>query len=180
VIHNLKHISINVSEEIKHILPDTLENDLQENEEICPVCHGIGVEVWNNSYGIKGDTSEAAKKSMFPYKHQSLLPCPNCYNGVIRLCKYCGKQIPMGFIDRCDCDQYKAQKEEEKRIKYQETIAKATEVDFDDIEPDTWFYDEQTDDYYSDIEYFVRIMRIPQMTRKCLKICRKSYGYVTM
>jgi len=31
----LKHISLNVSEEIKHILPDTLEKDLQENEEIC-------------------------------------------------------------------------------------------------------------------------------------------------
>jgi len=33
VIYKLKHISLNVSEEIKHILPDTLEKDLKDNEE---------------------------------------------------------------------------------------------------------------------------------------------------
>ena len=65
----MKHISINISEEIKNILPDTLEKDLQDNEEICPVCHGLGVVIDNNPYGIQGDTSEAAKKSMFPYNH---------------------------------------------------------------------------------------------------------------
>ena len=40
---HIKHISLNVSEEIRHILPDTLEKDLQDNEAICPVCHGLGV-----------------------------------------------------------------------------------------------------------------------------------------
>ncbi len=151
----MKHISINVSEKIKNILPNTLKKDLQEHEEICPQCNGLGVVISNNPYGIKGDTSEAAKKSMFPYKHQSLIPCPNCYNGVIRLCKYCGKQIPKGYIDLCDCDQYKAKVEEERRIKYQEMISKATEVELKDIDSDTWLYDEQTDDYFSNVDYFV-------------------------
>lgn len=53
----MKHISINVAEEIKNILPDSLEKDLQDNEEICPVCHGLGVVIDKNVYGIKGDTS---------------------------------------------------------------------------------------------------------------------------
>lgn len=153
MIH-IKHISINVSEEIKHILPDTLEKDLQDNEEICPVCHGLGVVIDNNPYGVKGDISEAARKSHFPYNHQAIKFCPNCFNGVITLCEYCGKPLPKCRL-KCDCEQQKEKDEEERRIKYQETIARATEMDLKDIGSDTWLYDEQTDDYYSDIDYFV-------------------------
>lgn len=53
----MKHISLDVSEEIKNILPETLEKDLQDNEEICSVCNGLGVVLDNNVYGIKGDSS---------------------------------------------------------------------------------------------------------------------------
>lgn len=151
----MRHVSINVSDEIKNILPDTLEKDLQDNEEICPVCHGLGVVVDNNPYGIKGDTSETAKKSMFPYNHQAIKFCPNCFNGVIHLCQYCGKQIRKGSIDYCDCEQYKAKEKEKERIKYQETIAKAKQIVIENLPENTWLYDEQTDDYFSDIDYFV-------------------------
>lgn len=150
----MKHISINVSEEIINILPDMLEKDLQDNENICPVCNGLGVVLDNNVYGIKGDTSEAAKKSMFPYNHQAIKFCPNCFNGVIRLCEYCGKPLPRS-TSRCSCEQYKAKEEGENRIKYQEKISRAEEVDIKDIDSEMWFYDEQTDDYFSDIDYFV-------------------------
>lgn len=143
-----------MSEEIKNILPDTLEKDLMDNEEICPVCHGLGVVIDNNPYGIKDDISEAAKKSHFPYNHQAIKLCSNCFNGVITLCEYCGKPLPRGRL-KCDCEQQKAKDEEERRIKYQETITKATEVDLQDIGTDTWLYDEQTDDYYADIDCFV-------------------------
>lgn len=151
----MKHISINVSEEIKNILPDTLEKDLQDNEGICPVCHGLGIVKSNNVYGIEGDTSEAAKKSMFPYNHQAVKFCPNCYNGVIRLCQHCGKQIQKGYINKCDCEQYKAKEEEENRTKYQEKISNAEEIDFKDVASDMWFYDEYMDKYFSDIDSFV-------------------------
>lgn len=154
----MKHISINVLEEIKNILPDTLKKDLENNEEICPVCHGLGIVVSNNVYGIKGDTSEAAKKSMFPYNHQAIKFCPNCYNGVIKLCEYCGKTLPRG-TSKCDCEQYKVKAEEESGIKYQEKISKAEEVDIKNIDSEMWFYDEQTDDYFSDIESFVDAYR---------------------
>lgn len=150
----MKHISIRVSEEIKNILPETLEKDLQDYEEICPVCGGLGVVVDNNMYGIKCDISEAAKKSMFPYNYQSIKFCPNCYNGVIKLCKYCGKPLPRS-TSRCDCEQYKAKEKEEKRIKYQEKISKAEEVNIEDIDPDMWLYDEKTNDFFSDFDSFV-------------------------
>ena len=32
-----------MTDEIKKILPVTLEKDLQDDEIICPVCHGIGI-----------------------------------------------------------------------------------------------------------------------------------------
>lgn len=155
----MKHISINVSEEIKNILPDTLEKDLQEHEAICPVCHGLGVVIDNNIYGIRGDTSEASKKSMFPYNHQAIKFCPNCFNGVIRLCRYCGKQIRKGSIGYCDCTQYKTKEEEENRIKYQEKIAKANEIVLKNVSTGMWLYDEQMDDYFSDINSFVDAYR---------------------
>lgn len=154
----LKHVSINVLKEIKNILPDTLEKDLQENEEICPVCNGLGCVIDNNVYGIKGDTSETAKKSMFPYNHQAIKFCPNCYNGVISLCQYCGKQIPRGRL-KCDCEKQKIEDEKELEIKYQEKISKAEEIDIKDIDSDMWLYDEYTDDFYSDIESFVDAYR---------------------
>ena len=115
------------------------------------MCHGLGVVIDNNIYGIKGDTSEAAKKSIFPYNHQAIKFCPNCYNGVIRLYQYCGKPLPR-TISRCDCEQYKAKEEEEKRIKYQEKISKAEELDIKDTDSEMWFYDEQTCEYFSDID----------------------------
>lgn len=118
------------------------------------MCNGLGVVLDNNIYGIKGDKSEATKKSMFPYNHQAIKFYPNCYNGVIRLCEYCGQPLSR-CTSRCDCEQYKAKEEQEKRIKYQEKISKAEEVDIKDIDSEMWFYDEQTDDYFSDIDSFV-------------------------
>ena len=120
---------------------------MQDNEEICPVCNGLGVVIANNPYGIQGDTSETAKKSIFPYNHQAIKFCPNCFNGVIQLFEYCGKQLPKGRL-KCDCEQQKEIDNEERKIKYQETIAKAKEIAVEDLSGDTWLYDEQTDDYF--------------------------------
>lgn len=109
----MKHIQINISKEIKNILPKTLEKDLQDDEKICPVCYGLGVVVRNNIYSIKDDTSEASKKSMFPYNKQSIIFCNNCYNGVVKVCKCCGKHIKKD-CSSCDCED-SIKEQEEKR-----------------------------------------------------------------
>jgi len=149
-MRNLKHISLNVSEEIKHILPDTLEKDLKENEEICPVCCGLGIVKRDYSYGIEDDNSSKINW----YNNEYFVWCPNCYFGVIRKCEYCGKILSKGGL-KCDCEKQREIDEEEKRIKYQEMISKAKEVDLEDVSSDTWFYDEQTDDYFSGVDGFV-------------------------
>ncbi len=146
----MKHISLNVSQEIKHILPDTLEKDLKDNEEICPVCHGLGIVKKDYQYGIEEEKSSKVNW----YDNEHFVWCPNCYFGVIKKCKYCGKILPKGRL-KCDCEKQREIDEKERRIKYQETISRATEIDLKDIGSDTWLYDERTDDYFSDIDYFV-------------------------
>ncbi len=147
----MKHISLNISEKIKHILPDTLEKDLQENEEICPVCYGLGIIKKDYSFGIEKD-KKPSKVNW--YDNEYFVWCPNCYFGVIKKCEYCGKILPKGRL-KCDCEKQREIDEKERRIKYKEMISKATEVDMKDIGSDTWLYDEQTDDYFSDVDCFV-------------------------
>ena len=139
----MKHISI----DLNTILSGTLEKDLIDNEAICPICQGIGVVKENNRYGLIEDTSEVAKKERFPYKHQSLVPCPNCYNGVIKLCEFCGKPFNR-HMNKCDCSQYREKEEKEKKIKYQDTINKAKEIDWSSA---TYFvYDEESNRFFND------------------------------
>ena len=148
---NIKHISLNVTDEIKKILPVTLEKDLQDDEIICPVCHGFGILKQDYRFGVKEDDTEKAFKLNW-YDNEYLTLCPNCYFGRIKTCKYCGKPLQKQ-TNRCSCDGYRKQEAEEKRIRYQETINKAKEVDVDSVT--TYLYDEQTDHYFSEIEDFV-------------------------
>ena len=150
MIH-IKHISLNVAEEIKKILPVTLEKDLQDNEIICPVCHGLGIVKQDYGFGVKEDDVQKNFKLNW-YDNEYLTLCPNCYFGRIKTCEYCGKPLIKG-TSRCSCEGYKEHEEEEKRIKYQETIKKAKEVGIKSVS--TYLYDEQTDHYFAEIEDFV-------------------------
>ena len=55
--------------------------------------------------------------------------------------------------NRCDCNEYKEQESEEKRIKYQDTIEKAKEIELKDTS--YYVYDEQSDKYFTDEDEFV-------------------------
>ena len=147
----MKHISLNVADEIKKILPVTLEKDLQDNEAICPVCHGLGLIKKDFPFGVKEDDTEKAFKLNW-YDNEYLTLCPNCYFGRIKICKYCGKPLPKQ-TNRCSCDGYKEQEAEEKRIKYQETIEKAKEIELKDASE--YIYDEESEQYFSDEFSFV-------------------------
>lgn len=145
---SVKHISIDLSK----MFSGTLEKDLDENKVICPVCKGLGVVKRNNVFGIDGDTSEEAKKKLFPYNNQSLSPCPNCYNGVVRLCKFCGKQIERGYIGKCDCEEYKKHVAAKKELKYQETINNAKKVDWNSVSE--YVYDKKSDRFFANEDEF--------------------------
>lgn len=106
--------------EVPFVFNAKLKKDLTDDERICPVCHGTGLEIVDNEYGIKGDSSTIR----FPYKHQSLSSCRNCYNGVVKVCEFCGEELNRSHYD-CSCDAYVAS---ERAKKETTEIRKGTKV----------------------------------------------------
>ena len=137
---------INLYEAIQKTFPKILIKDLTEHERICPVCNGLGMRIENNIYGIKGDDSEAGRREHFPYKHQALSFCRSCYNGVQRLCPYCGQPYKNQGYTHCDCAGQKNADKEKSIKEWNEKFSKAVEVDEKDV--DTMLYCEEFDEYY--------------------------------
>lgn len=92
---------ISISDGFAELLNKEIFKDLAEDECICPQCHGVGMVIRNNPYGLENDPDKQA--GHFPYQHQSIVPCPNCYNGVVKYCPDCGKQLPRGHL-KCSCE----------------------------------------------------------------------------
>ena len=88
-------------EYIQELINVNLQKDLCDDEEICSHCHGTGLVITNNPYGLEGDPDKSC--GYFPYKHQSITFCPYCYNGIVHRCKLCGEIMPKGVLKhRCD------------------------------------------------------------------------------
>jgi len=107
-----------------------LKKDLQEDEVICEHCHGTGLEIANNVYGISGDTTHIGVH--FPYKHQSISFCRFCYNGVMKKCPSCGSL--RGKQDReCPCGHAMKEREEKWKKENNERWEKAEKVPIEKI-----------------------------------------------
>lgn len=113
--------TVSVRDAFAHLLDQELVKDLHDNEDICPVCKGTGVRIEPNRYGLSDDPQ---KHPMFPYEHQSLSFCHNCYNGIVRYCPDCGKQLQRGYL-RCDCEAEQKRKREAERQKEIEALERA-------------------------------------------------------
>lgn len=148
----MEQVTINIEKTVKKIFPKVLTKDLQDNERICPTCHGLGMRLENNVYGIHGDTSEAGKREHFPYKHQALSFCPDCYNGVQKLCEYCGQPFKQKGYYHCNCIGFKKSEENKHIAKWNKTISNAKEVKESDVK--TMLYCEEFDRYYDTIDDF--------------------------
>lgn len=118
-------VEVDVSDFLKSLFGGKLIKDLCENEAICPVCHGTGVKVSDNVYGLSEIPTSGIR---FPYKHQSVSFCLNCYNGVVRYCPDCGKQLPRGYL-RCNCEAELRRKREAERKKEAEELAASVKHD---------------------------------------------------
>lgn len=144
--------TVDLYKTIQESFSKILIKNLTEHERICPVCNGLGMRIEDNVYGIKGDNSEAGKKCLFPYKHQALSFCRSCYNGVQRLCPYCGEPYKNKAYLHCDCEGQKKADEEERIKKWNEKVSKAVQVDEKDV--DTMLYCEEFDEYYDTVDDF--------------------------
>lgn len=134
---------INLYKTVKKIFPKILIKDLNENERICPECHGLGAKINTRVFGI-GDSLESC-----PYRTETLSLCPHCFNGVQKICKYCGQP----YKGHCDCEGQLAEDLKAQEQKWQEIIPKAKEVDEKDVT--TMLYCAETDEYYYTVKAFI-------------------------
>jgi len=123
-----EHLIIDAIPYLTEIMGDGLVKDLQEDEIICPICHGTGLAADNNRYGLSNDPN---KTEHFPYKHQSISSCQNCYNGVLKVCPHCGKVLTRRDY-QCNCDGVKAEKRNKEIAKEKEVFDKSIKLNYDD------------------------------------------------
>lgn len=148
-------VEIDVTNEIKTLFGAKLIKDLHENEAICPVCKGTGIRVEQNRYGLSDDPDK--QSGHFPYFRQSFSFCHNCYNGIVRYCADCGRQLPRGRL-KCDCDAEIQRRLSEEVRKEAEELKAATKHDYTTL--GTKFqmccspYYSHNDGYFSDWEEF--------------------------
>lgn len=145
--------TVDVQEEVKKILPKTLVKDLTENERICPVCHGLGIRVADNVFGIQGDESEAGRRECFPYSNQAFTFCQSCSWGVQRLCPYCGRPYALQTYLHCNCDGQKEADRVAAEREWNATLSKAVEVDEEEI-LDAMLYCRENDECYESVDEF--------------------------
>lgn len=60
-----KTVFVSDAEYIQNLVNANLKKDLHDNEEICQHCHGTGMEIVNNPYGLSDDPDKT--KGHFPY-----------------------------------------------------------------------------------------------------------------
>jgi len=106
-----------------------LKKDLGENEEICEHCHGTGLEIDDNVYGIRGDITHIGTR--FPYKHQSLSFCKYCYNGVLRKCPECGALLNKQTYE-CACGYHERKRNAEQEKEDLKTWEKSEKISLED------------------------------------------------
>lgn len=139
---------------MEKLLNATLRKDLHDNEEICPYCHGTGLVIRDNPYGLSDDPNK--QLGSFPYTHQSVTFCPHCYNGIIHRCDKCGDIIQKGFLKH-DCKAQREEKEKEYIQKRKQALNNAPFATPEILENSLFFYSDnygENDGYFEEWEEF--------------------------
>ncbi len=137
---------------IQKLVNVVLQKDLHDNEELCPYCHGTGMTITNNSYGLSEDPDRS--RGHFPYKHQSITFCQHCWNGVIKRCPHCGSLMERGY---CSCKESQRAKYLDEARKKQEAMDNAPIAPKEELDKVECFYSESyggNDGYFFDWEEF--------------------------
>lgn len=139
---------------IRKLVNVNLRKDLHSNEEICQHCHGTGMIVVENRYGLSEDPDKS--KGHFPYTHQSISFCPHCFNGIVHRCPLCGKLIERGY-STCNCEAQKEIKKQEEINKKQDALNNAPIAPKEIVASMECFYSDNystNDGYFYDWEDF--------------------------
>ena len=129
----MKHVEVPLKLDV--IMP----KDLNDNQEICPHCHGTGLIINEYSFGV----------------------CIYCNHGIVDICKHCGKPLPK-YVTTCHCEGAI----KERHLKWKETAFangasrynKATKITLDEaFKKFEYLYVDETDEliYLDDEEDYI-------------------------
>ena len=143
-----KTVFVSDSEYIQNLVNANLRKDLHDNEEICPHCHGTGLVISDNPYGLSDDPDKTI--GAFPYEHQAISFCPYCFNGIVHRCEHCGQIISKGYLKH-DCQKQREIDAAELEKKRSEQLYRAQFAPPEVLDQSYFFY---SDDYGNDDGYF--------------------------
>lgn len=86
----MKHIDVPLK------LDMIISRTLEDNQDICPICHGTGIHITRTSIGV----------------------CNWCSDGTVNICKYCGEPLPK-YSSMCNCQEAKEEYFNNQKEKYQ-------------------------------------------------------------
>ena len=144
-----------------------LKKDLAEDMIVCNHCHGAGLEIEDNVYGIKGDTTHIGVH--FPYKHQTLSFCRYCAFGVQEICPACGSRKLRNKA--CPCGAADKEREERYKKESAERWEKASKIRVKSlVSPYECFYIENIDRYIFDIDELDDLIEDYELEKSELRI----------
>lgn len=149
-----KTVFVSDADYIQNLVNVNLKKDLHDNEEICQHCHGTGMVIADNIYGLSDDPDKLIGR--FPYNHQTISFCPHCYNGVVHRCKLCEQIMPKGRLKH-DCelqkeaDRIKSNKDKAEELKKAPIAPKEVEYSCTYLYSEYYPYNEG---YFSDWDEF--------------------------
>jgi hypothetical protein len=161
----MKHVKIDVADAMKGVIPDIIEKDLKDNQMICPECHGLGISMTGvstvmpmvNKESSTGNSDTEEFNSMWNNGNDNIcLFCPNCINGIVNVCEYCGEPIPRWSL-KCNCKQSMENDLEEIRKHRLARLGRAESIKWEDLEVAA--YDEATCKVFFNIEDFIKHYR---------------------
>jgi hypothetical protein len=136
-----------------------LKKDLQEDEVVCEHCHGTGLEIADNVFGISGDTAHIGVH--YPYKKQSLTFCKHCYNGVLKKCPSCGSLRGKEYGKGCPCGHDDKKLDEDYERKRNERWEKAEKMSLSKAwELCDCLYVEDADEFVFDSEDLENVLTV--------------------
>jgi len=128
--NGITRVTIDVSATLRACFGETIEitKDLQPHERVCTACRGLGAIKRDMPFAMRGP-GEAGHG--FPYHQEYVGPCPNCYNGIEKLCEFCAEPLYKGYTSGaywCNCKEASDERSRTAKDKEAARMAKAKRV----------------------------------------------------
>jgi hypothetical protein len=101
----IRRVILDAREVLLRLCMQRIVHDLAPNEQICKKCLGLSIIKLTSPYGI-GDRKP--NEHAFPFFHQWLSDCHDCYMGKSVCCEHCKAVLPRSRT-RCECPAARAE-----------------------------------------------------------------------